>query len=267
MLGLIMAKKVKYLWLCLVVILAISCIIMSESASSQSVPNPPEFTLKYVDHSYDVSPMPTSSTNPYTGETTTTTIPGYHVDNRTIDATITNNGASYYNFRYKGNYEQEWKYYPFYPDVGLGYFLPDGYRVPFQASTSKYTVLSLYFLPDIPLNGKIDVQVQGLYGYFRAVPYGHAMLLPGGPTYDFYFEGEAGNWSDTQTITISDESVSPFPSPTSPMPTINTGPHTEPFPIESVLVVVSILTVVFIVSLLYIGHLKRSVTKPDNSTV
>jgi hypothetical protein len=226
-----MAEMYRISALGIIALFAFSCMIMVESASSQTVPNPPEFTLKYVDHSYDVSPMPSSSTDPYTGETTTTTIPGYHVENKTIDATITNNGASYYNFRYKGNYEEKWKYYPFNPDVGLGYFYPDGYRVPFQASTSKYTVLSLYFLPDIPLNGKIDVQVQALYGNFRAVPYGHAMLLPGGPTYDFYFEGEAGDWSSTQTLTISDESVSP--SPTVPE-----------FPITAVLILLVVLPLI-----------------------
>jgi len=58
------------------------------------------------------------------------------------------------------------------------------------------------------------------------------------------------------------------PSPTSPIPTINTGPHTEPFPIETVLVVASILTSVVVVSLLlYVRHLKRSTAKPENSAV
>jgi hypothetical protein len=41
------------------------------------------------------------------------------------------------------------------------------------------------------VNGKLDIQVQALFGDFRAVPYVHPGGVPGGPTYDFYWEGEA----------------------------------------------------------------------------
>jgi hypothetical protein len=40
-------------------------------------PSIPEFTIKYVDHSYDVPTTTTSHTTPYTGETTTVTRQGY----------------------------------------------------------------------------------------------------------------------------------------------------------------------------------------------
>ena len=73
-----------------------------QAESSIPKPSVPEFTLKYVDNSYDVPPKTTTSTDPYTNEITTTTIPGYHVENRTVEAVIKNNvGASYYNFRIK----------------------------------------------------------------------------------------------------------------------------------------------------------------------
>jgi hypothetical protein len=172
--------------------------------ASTPKPSVPEFTLNYVDHSYDVPPKPSSSTDPYTGNTITATIPGYHVENKTIDADITNNGASYYNFRYKGHYETDWSYYPFNQIVKSILSLPDAHEVPFHASTSSHTVLSLYFLPDIPVNGTLDIQVQALFGDFRAEPYVHLGGVPGGPTYDFYWEGEASNWSNTQTISIDE---------------------------------------------------------------
>jgi hypothetical protein len=52
--------------------------------------------------------------------------------------------------------------------------------------------------------------------------------------------------------------VKPSPTPTSPMPTINTGQHTEPFPTSTVLAVAFILIAVVIASiLLYTKRLKR----------
>ena len=115
-------------------------------------------TLRYVDHSYDVPPKTTSTTDPYTNETTTTTIPGYHVENKTVEAVIKNNlGASYYNFRYKGHYAEDWSYYPFRPSSN-GYSLADSFFVPCKASDSGYTVIAMTFLPkSIPAGGQVDL--------------------------------------------------------------------------------------------------------------
>lgn len=220
----------KTLTLITIILITLPTLTIANTANAQSTPKPsvPEFTLSYVDHSYDVPPKPSSSTNPYTGDTITTTIPGYHVKNITIDAKITNNGASYYNFRYKGHYEDDWSYYPFNPNYGVDYFLPDAHRVPFRASTSSHTVLSLYFLPDIPVNGKIDIQVQALFGDFRAVPYVHLGGVPGGPTYDFYWEGEASDWSNTQTITIDESTPAVTPDASFPPPSVSPSESQSP---------------------------------------
>ena len=79
-----------------------SAMRLGTAQASTDVDGVPEFTLRYVDNSYDVPPKTTTSTDPYTNEITTTTIPGYHVENRTVEAVIKNNvGASYYNFRIK----------------------------------------------------------------------------------------------------------------------------------------------------------------------
>jgi len=51
-------------------------------------PSVPEFTVKLVDTSYDVPSTTTTTTNPYTGEKTTTTIPGYRVENKSIVVTV-----------------------------------------------------------------------------------------------------------------------------------------------------------------------------------
>jgi hypothetical protein len=220
----------KRVGLCMIAILAASSLILINLASaSVTTPSVPEFTLRNVAYPYDVPATTTSTTDPYTGKVTTTTTPGYHVENKTIEAIIKNPpGASYYNFRYKGHFEEKWKYDPFNPDSGVGYFLGDYFGVPFQASSSSITVLSLYFFQwlSIPENGTVDVQVQTLFGNFDAVPYGHVIDV-GGPTYDFYFKGTTSDWSNTQTITIGANgraSSDTLPSQTNPQPDFSTTP-------------------------------------------
>ena len=152
----------------------------------------PEFTLRYADHSYDTPA--THSIDPYTGQEITH--PGYHVENKTIEAVIKNNvGASYYNFRIKGHYADKWMFGN--PDFY------DAFSVTNAASASDYTVITVVELSSLPQSvskgGKIDVQVQGLFGTYRAVVYGPKL---GRTAYDFYFNGTASDWSETQTITI-----------------------------------------------------------------
>jgi hypothetical protein len=211
-----MGRSNKGFSLLLVVILAVSSLIMVESASAQSIRKPPvpEFTIETVSHPYDVPPSITTATDPYTGKQTTTTQPGYHVENKTLEAVIKNSlGTSYYNFRYKGHYAQEWSYFPFDPNSSNGYNFYDAGEVPNPASSSDYTVITLSFLPQsATAGGQIDIQVQALSGNYDAIPYGH-MINVGGPTYDFIFKGAISDWSNTQTITIGETSNTTSPTP------------------------------------------------------
>jgi hypothetical protein len=210
---------------------------LGTAQASTDVNGVPEFTLRYVDNSYDVPPKTTTSTDPYTNEITTTTIPGYHVENRTVEVVIKNNvSASYYNFRYKGHFSEEWSYYPSDPDSVSRYNHYDSYSVPYQASASSYTVATLpsFLFESVPAGGKVDVQVQALFGKYRAEPYGHVFPLPA-PTYDFYFEGTTSGWSSTQTITIGEGQMwtpSPATTPT-PAPTATPLPSSIPVPGQS----------------------------------
>jgi hypothetical protein len=114
-----------------------------------------------------------------------------------VEVVIENNlGASYYNFRYKGSYSEEWAYYPF--DIpARGYNLYSFFSVPNKAnSTSDYTIIPLTFLPDsITEGGQVDFQVQALFGGFDSSV--ASALIPMGPTYDFYFTGTTSGWSET----------------------------------------------------------------------
>lgn len=159
-------------------------------------PTIPEFTLQYVDHSYDVPP--TYKIEPYTGKTVVDQA-GYHVDNRTLDVTIKNQAftpsitadgnttALYYNVRSKGHYE-DWNSASNYHSVSQ-----------FQAFKSSQTVI-LFYLNNwsVPAGGQVDIQVQTVIGY----SYTYISGMCGESTSRSFNTVGQSNWSDTQTITI-----------------------------------------------------------------
>ncbi|MCW3994750.1 MAG: hypothetical protein NWE98_01210 [Candidatus Bathyarchaeota archaeon] len=163
-------------------------------------PSVPEFTVRYVDHSYDVPP--TYKIDPYTGKTVVDRN-GYHVDNRTIEVTIKNQAFTpsvtedgnitglYYNVRSKGHYEG-WN------DASSYHYIDK-----FQASTSSQTVI-LFFLQNwsIPPGGQVDFQVQAVIGY----SYTYVTGLCGESTARTFVSISQSDWSSTQTITIDSSS-------------------------------------------------------------
>ncbi|MCW3996087.1 MAG: hypothetical protein NWE98_08080 [Candidatus Bathyarchaeota archaeon] len=190
----------------LVFVLAVPMALVVGSASASL--SKPEFTVQYVDHSYDVPP--TYGKDAYTGQTIIVS-GGYHVDNRTIDVTIRNQpfasyNASghmtqlYYNVRSKGHFE-DWN--------GASVRTVNA----FEASASGYTVVSINIAYwSVREGGQIDFQVQAIAGY---------------PAADAAYCGsihfttvEEGPWSDIQTITIGSASLpSPTVQPYVPFPT------------------------------------------------
>jgi hypothetical protein len=199
----------------------------SSDATNNAVPNQeiqtpgvPEFSLVYADNSYMVPP--TYSIDEYTGKSEI--ISGnYPVVNRTIHFTIKNqpfngyydsNGNNirlYYHIRYKGSYGNTWSDYS--RIEGNSIIFQD--TLVFAASNSSYTEASVYeYVVDggpvgdrlqrlleisLPVQGKIDFQVQALIGY--------PTLMFTGPIGDFMqyyynFTGKASGWSETQTLTI-----------------------------------------------------------------
>jgi hypothetical protein len=239
-----MAKHAAVL---LIAFLAVSSLIMVESAFAQSISNPsvPEFTLKLVAHPYDVPP--TYEVDPYTGKSVMTQ-EGYHVENRSIEITISNqpftmyeldNGQYadfFYNISYKGNYEDNWSYYSY--DQNTNWF--------FRQSDSEYTVISFNKIPN---EGLMDFRVQAQIGYYTE------FYIMG--WIDYHFTGETSGWSNTQTITIP-ESQAPTPSPETtptPPPTPYSGAQlTE----QEIIIGVAIAAAVIIVGLgLLIYLIKR----------
>jgi hypothetical protein len=186
--------------LLLVVILAVSSLILVESASAQTIPKPsvPEFTSKLIS-----PPAESQSVN------------------RTIELSIKNQpSVSEYGFFYMtrarvngGNWS-------------LLYTIDN---VPGKSS-GEYTTLSYpsdgpvveyqYYLGDRIENlfpgDKVDFQVQAMIGSIhRVYNPNHTSQLD---MYPYVFTGETSDWSNTQTITIPATSISVSPSPTPTIP-------------------------------------------------
>ena len=199
----------KNLAIVLILIMAISSLslLMVKPAFAQPIPKPqvPEFTIEYVNHSYTIPAITTSTTDPYTGKTITTTTPSRYFENVTLDITIKNqpfpttiNGNAsnlYYNVQTKGYFGGNWTQV----------------ITNSQAqSNSDYTVLSIP-AGAYPVGGQVDIQVEAAIGY-----YGYVLHFPSSgshmafPYYEFI--GQTSDWSPTQTF------IMPAPTPTSSVP-------------------------------------------------
>jgi hypothetical protein len=216
--------------LILIGLIAFSCLTLltakPATAQTASKPSVPEFTLRYVDHSYDVPPTTTSTIDQYTGKTVTTTTPGYHVENKTVEVTVTNQpftlysdaegnhiGLSY-NVRFKGHFgaESDWNQ-PFYQPIRNGIY---GFTKQLPQSNATYTIIAVP--SEFKMSDVVDFQVQTLEGYYT--PW-EPLPIPMGTS---QFSGQSSAWSSTQTITIGEVTNSNTPNPTStisPTPTIS----------------------------------------------
>jgi hypothetical protein len=200
-----MSKRVTLL---LIVVLTASTLTVVEFATADTaIPSVPEFSLKVVAHPYDVAP--TTTIDPYTGDEIITSY-GYREENKSVEVTIKNQPFTstldasgnytslYYNVQFKGQYTDKW----------------ENARAFYNASNSEYTVTSVSLRPyQIPDGVSLDFQVRAFIGY--AVKKAYDSMLP--PEMKYYYEyiGQAGDWSNTQTITVGDSQTStPSSAPT-----------------------------------------------------
>jgi hypothetical protein len=233
----------RFAFVLVLVLASSSLIVVKPVQSAIAKPSVPEFTVQLVAYPYDVPT--TYSIDPYTGENITH--PGYHVENKSIEITISNQPFAtytdaegnhinlYYNVRVKGHFEENWTELftnsGEYPSLG---------SYPEQDYKSHCTVFSI---PEAyPSNAQVDFQVEALAGYFTKVYLGNT------PEYRNIFTGESSDWSDTQTLTI------PAPSPT---PTSAPKENPQTLPLEIVIGTVIAIVLVFAGLLVYFKKRKR----------
>jgi hypothetical protein len=241
---------------------------MVESASAQSIPKPsvPEFTLKYVDNSYDVPP--TYGVDPYTGKNALTQ-DGFKAQNKSIEMSISNLPFTPYKDS-KGNmlqliYEVRWKAH-FSSDWGgfwLNYRLATNSRFIGATETLEFpnapvTVFAFGFkgnngtipfygtmsISDIPNEGQEDFQVQAYIGYYGS--FSSTDIYGRSNDYYAWVTGETSGWSNIETITMPKGSVS---TSTSPIPTATSTQNPTPTPVPEFPILV-ILPLVLAISLI-----------------
>jgi hypothetical protein len=250
--------------------------VLANAESSITKPSVPEFTVKFVDHSYDVPP--TYGIDPYTGKNVMTQA-GYHVQDETIEVAIKNqpftsykdaNGnfiSLYYSVRMKGHFGDSWTY----PDYG--YYYVEGKEVNYVEAnmSSDFTVITYglvgdngttdYLCLDISAGGQADFQVQAFIGYDNRTTSMTAL----GESHRDVFTGETSDWSNTQTLTIpASTSISTSsPSPTStPDQTTEPTPKETPQTLQSEVVIVAVVAVALVVAGLLVYFKKRSRGQP-----
>jgi hypothetical protein len=199
-------------------------------------PSTPEFTVEFVDRSYDVPITYTNHTDPYTGKQTTTKHGGNHITNNTLDVTIKNQPFTpitledgntpelYYTVGWKGHFEN-------WTSGGNS-----DYYNTVKASDSGYTtityVLSSYVSGqsgiNIPKGGQIDFEVKAQVGYFYWYSNGH--IFPIGTKFNAIKESD---WSNVETFTY----------PTDPTPNL-TSPSLGPLSIDTSIDIIAIVAVV-----------------------
>ncbi|MCW4018240.1 MAG: hypothetical protein NWF00_06140 [Candidatus Bathyarchaeota archaeon] len=205
--------------------------------AASTSPTIPEFTLRAIDNSYDVSP--TNSTDPITGQITNQQ--GYHVKNGSIVVSIRNQPFSsyydsnsfpiklYYQIRVKNHYDNTWHYFP---------ESNAGAAVYFSADNSSYTVREFRHLGnsleykqgsliDYPSDGKVDFQVEAFSGYFNVTNINPTNLMVHPDDLIYNYTGQTSGWSDTQTVTIPNNSSS---AATSQNPSPPNSPNITPSP-------------------------------------
>jgi hypothetical protein len=290
--------SLKPLVLLLVVAMAASSLLMVDSVSAQSISKPsvPEFTVELTDYSYDVQATVTSQTDPIDGQIKTVTTPGYHVKNGTLTVTIKNQPFTiyynddgfpvklYYHICMKGHSETDWRCSGQNNSFGQMYFV---------AENSSYTTCdSNYFCSSLgdknvegiagyPVDGKVDVQVEALIGYLDVINIdpGSLVVRPDDLVYAYF--GENSGWSNTQTITIDENTAASDPSPFQSTPQTSEPTQTPTMrtnPIEGsnvmlglnweqtaiILLCITVIPLTVALLTLYRRPLKTNVTKQDN---
>jgi hypothetical protein len=215
--------------------IAMSCLslFVVKPANAQTIPKPsvPEFTVQYVDNSYDVPPI--YETDEFTGKTGVVS-GGYREENWTIQITIENqafsyssNGVTYhlyYNIRVKGNYGENWRdYYEVYTGSasedgsktadfinGYGSLQSNSQNTIFLIPASNFQLSSLE--PNYPEERKFDIQVRAVVGHdsIEYVVRNYLVYSPDLYGVEAIAVDAKSDWSNTQTLTIG---KNPTPTP------------------------------------------------------
>ena len=268
----------------MVLLVATSCLtlLLIKPANAQSIPKPPlpQFSLWYSDTVTIIPATVTSTTNPYSGKNTTTTIPAQQIENKEINVTITNqpfpptvNGYTanlYFIVQDKphfqnGGFEQEsYYYFPINTTSAISGTLAanSGFSLP-PKSSGQTTILQF---PTYSLNpgDEEDFQVKAILGYYYTT-----QVNIGGQTIPVYvneslFAYQTSDWSPTQTFTMPSTSTPPPSNISTPAPSRISS--YELVIIILVVVIIGLVATLVAVVFRYLKNLRSKQIKPFSAS-
>ena len=204
--------------LCAIVVLIVSGVIATGIGTSSALqtPSTPEFTVRFIDASYDVPPK--YAINAYTGQNEMVE-QGKHIQNQSVLVSIRNQAFTSYS---TGREDDS--------VVGLRYIIQvKGYFQEWYGESNPVDLVIVLILNilkqryglvgnnasdwngivggslDVPAGGEVDVRVKAYIGYLTTIygtpsPYDGMWGDDGKPARHLVFTGESSGWSSTQTI-------------------------------------------------------------------
>ncbi len=213
--------------------LAFGCFGDVKAQSTMPKPSIPEFTVSVTDHSYDV-PTTTTTTTDLDGRIITTTTPGYHMINGSIEVSIKNQPFTpYYDSDgYPTNLYYHIRIKLLDPDPTYWRYIP-GEDQYFSATNSTYTVVTYGYqdhsfvdtwggMPaysSFKADGSIDFEVEAFIGHTNTTYRFSGAPVIRSEDLIVRYVGQTSGWSSTQTATIPNGAYTPIiptPLPTPP---------------------------------------------------
>jgi hypothetical protein len=214
------------------------------SAQSNYALYAPQFTVTYMDNSYDVKPV--YGVDQYTGETMVKTS-GYHVQNASVVVKIKNQPFNsyfinesqvslHYRISVKGHFGDHWQDYTYY-FLHYGEYTTKNYIESVNNEDNTIVIFGLSSnngsgsingpcISEVDIGGKIDFKVQAYTAYFTQVK--NAIQVPGwNPNSDVENVVSTSGWSNTQTITLGCKSVTVSEATPSPSALPSTADPTQ----------------------------------------
>ncbi|MDR2204515.1 MAG: hypothetical protein LBE76_09555 [Nitrososphaerota archaeon] len=220
-----------------------------------STPSVPQFSVTFIDKSYNAPP--TQTTDPYTGIITTK--PGHIVKDMRIEVSIKNQRFTpytdalgrecnlYYRVEVKGHFEEN-NWHAFYHHYYNNYADSVSFVSP---SNSEYTVISSDTLYDE--SSRLDFRVRAFTGYWVEPTMGDHLIGIHDPR---LAEAETSNWSNIQTITVVYEGSSP--SSSSPSSDTTNPPQQNPWKYQLITIIVTACIVIIPIAIAtYINKQKK----------
>jgi|WetSurMetagenome_2_1015567.scaffolds.fasta_scaffold328812_2 hypothetical protein len=207
---------------------SIFLVVNASANDDTSIPSSPEFTVKIVSYPYDVPDKTTTTIDQYTGKETTTTQPGYHVENKSIEIKMKNQPLSmqngfYFYIQMKGHYGTEWRSID--PD---SYYTHTAFSKIYPSKGEQYTIASCS--GEYSSDSLLDFQVNAILGHdaYESVA-GHPLAI-----YSVFMIDASSGWSNIHTLNIgaNTETITPNtstpPTLVTPAPTSTSTTNTTP---------------------------------------